>query len=434
MKKLIAIIFAISLIAPSPAQANEFLERSNLQQRINNQYVLSLNAANDYHSKNVLSIQNNYNSNLQNIKNTAGVKETQSIADYQNAMLEWKQVDQVKIVKSIDIGKDTGCKPSSVDRYGVALSKDCVVDVNILNSRSSNGVNSLIRLSTQDGGNRDLGPTGAPVGPILSGEAKDSRFGHFGIPGGDNVIYQLVAGWNEWEKPNWIDFNWDFEWEYSQAGIKWQVPAKTILSFDLGWIYPVKIDGTRIPYSEFSAARNKVKTSYANMLSAQANHKKLVASANAEYDTQLSNAEAYKKSLIADAERIRFEAESSIKWVDDANQTLKNYFPDKIKSDLMKDGYFKPLKPFYYTSKTGRYIVSATQIDKNTVVATAGPEYKRYKYVYTKKEQADHMRISNNLLNQQTKAYHQTIDQAKFQGYEVNCKANNPCQISYKRN
>jgi hypothetical protein len=51
----------------------------------------------------------------------------------------------------------------------------------------------------------------------------------------------------------------------------------------------------------------------------------------------------------------------------------------------------KPLKPFYYTSKTGRYIASAKQINKNTIIVTAGPEYKTYKYTYTKKEQKEHM-------------------------------------------
>ena len=433
MKKTIAIVLGIALISPTPAQADEFLDKSKLLQEVNYNYTLSINAASNYHSKNILNIQNNYNSNLENIKNTAGVKETQSIADYQNAILKWKEVDQVKIVKNLDIKKDTGCKPSSVDVHGVT-SKDCVVDINILQSRSSNGVNSIIRLSTQDGGSRNIGPSHNVLGPKVFGEAQSQGaccYGNWGIPGGDNVIYQLVAGWAEWDKPNWIDFNWDFEWQHAQAGLKWEVPAKTILSFDVGWIYPVKLDGTRIPYSEFSAVRNQIKTSYANMLSAQADHRRLIASANDEYSAQLSNAEAYKKSLIADAEKIKFEAESSIDWVKNANQALKDYFPSKIKSDLMKDGYFKPLEPFYYTSKTGKYIVTAKQINQNTVVATAGPEYKRYKYVYTKKEQANHMSISINLLTERAKPYYQAMEQAKSKGYVLDCKAKSPCQIKY---
>ena len=62
----------------------------------------------------------------------------------------------------------------------------------------------------------------------------------------------------------------------------------------------------------------------------------------------------------------------------------KDYYPSQKHN-------CKPLKPFYYTSKTGRYIASATQISKTTVVVTAGPEYKTYKYTYTKKEQKENM-------------------------------------------
>jgi hypothetical protein len=73
-------------------------------------------------------------------------------------------------------------------------------------------------------------------------------------------------------------------------------------------------------------------------------------------------------------------SESMESW----NEIYKKYYPSQKHN-------CKPLKPFYYTSKTGRYIASAKQIDKNTVIVTAGPEYKTYKYVYTKKEQKEHM-------------------------------------------
>ena len=76
----------------------------------------------------------------------------------------------------------------------------------------------------------------------------------------------------------------------------------------------------------------------------------------------------------------KYYTESMESW----NAIHKEYYP------LQKHNC-KPLKPFYYTSKTGRYIASATQINKNTVVVTAGPEYKTYKYTYTKNEQKEHM-------------------------------------------
>lgn len=75
-----------------------------------------------------------------------------------------------------------------------------------------------------------------------------------------------------------------------------------------------------------------------------------------------------------------FYSKSMQSW----NNIYKEYYPSKNHN-------CKPLKPFYYTSRTGSYIVSAKQIDKNTYVVKAGPEYKTYKYTYTKKEQKEHM-------------------------------------------
>lgn len=68
------------------------------------------------------------------------------------------------------------------------------------------------------------------------------------------------------------------------------------------------------------------------------------------------------------------------KW----NNIYKKYYPSKTHN-------CKPLKPFYYTAKTGYYIASAKQIDKSTYVIKSGPEYKTYKYTYTKQEQKEHM-------------------------------------------
>lgn len=351
-------------------------------------------------------------------------------AEYNAALAKWKEVDQVKIVKSINIVKDTGCKPSSVDRYGVAQSKDCVVDVNVFNTKSSNGINSLIRLSTQDGGSRNLGPTGAPVGPILSGEAKDSRYGHFGIPGGDNVIYQLVAGWNEWEKPNWIDFNWDFDWQYSQAGMKWEVPAKTILSFDLGWIYPVKIDGTRIPYSEFSTARNNVKTSYANIQTLKNEYTNAI---NEYYAAEAKAMEKAKREADEKAEaqaNAKLMEEAREEWAKQTNKELSLYFPAKAKSNLMKQGYFKPLKTTSYTYETGRYIANA-RVSGNTATVTGYWETKTVYDVPTKKEQAAWIKESNNKLNQVIKQYNTLVAEAKMRGYTVICAANTPCKVQF---
>jgi hypothetical protein len=83
-----------------------------------------------------------------------------------------------------------------------------------------------------------------------------------------------------------------------------------------------------------------------------------------------------------------------IEW----NKIWSEYNPKAKRKELAKKGCFKPLAPFYYTSKTGRYIASATQINKNTIIVSAGPEYKTYKYIYTKKEQAQHTKDCNNEL------------------------------------
>ena len=58
MKKTIAIVLGIALISPTPAQADEFLDKSKLLQEVNYNYTLSINAASNYHSKNILNIQN----------------------------------------------------------------------------------------------------------------------------------------------------------------------------------------------------------------------------------------------------------------------------------------------------------------------------------------------------------------------------------------
>lgn len=84
--------------------------------------------------------------------------------------------------------------------------------------------------------------------------------------------------------------------------------------------------------------------------------------------------------------------DSLAEWKD----ILAEYDPELKRKELAKRGCFKPLKPFYYTSKTGRYIVSAKMVDEYTIIATAGPEYKTYKYVYTKKEQAKHKKECND--------------------------------------
>jgi hypothetical protein len=404
MKKLIAIVFAVSLIAPSPAQADDFSDKTKLQQEAETLYRTSLEQINQQYSKNVLDIKNNYDLNLQKIKNTAGVKETQSISDYNNALLKWKEVDQVKLNNfrpyswPLDAGKSFTYTINSPFVAGGVLSDT---------------------LSYQDDPHAFKN--------IFNVVNFDSCYANNTWACPQNNIYQLKERVDR--RPTW-----DFEGISKGAVFHKTTVASTIVAFNNSLLISVKDDGSAVPFSEFSSIRNNAKTSYLNMLSAQSEHQALIASVNTEYANQMSNAEKSKNSLIAKAESDRSGTLSSISWVDNANKTLISHFPDKVKSELMKDGYFKPLKPFYYTSKTGRYIVSATMIDNYTVVATAGPEYKRYKYVYTKKEQADHIKSSKNLLKKQTKPYYDTINQAKSMGWKVECKDKTPCKIKYIKN
>lgn len=292
-------------------------------------------------------------------------------SDYKAALSKWKEIDQVKITN---------------DSLGVSK-----IDVVFFNSRF--GL-STITLSNQDQ-DRYPGPPKRILGKIISGTTACCAFGS--IPGGRDSIYELIA-------PNfdaaYQEFNWDLEQEYS-ASIHMSTAAQAISAFQQGWMWSVKQDGTKVPFSEFETIRSLVKVSYANWQSLKNEYTKAQSDYFAEVD-----------------------------WIKSANIRLSLNFPTTVKNNLIKQGYFKPLKPFYYTAKTGNYIVSATQITENTFTVKAGPEYKKYKYTYTKKEQADWMKESQKLLDVAVKEYNSIIETAKFNGYVVICKPNVPCQIS----
>lgn len=194
--------------------------------------------------------------------------------------------------------------------------------------------------------------------------------------------------------------SWDFENMYGSS-INWGSATAQFVAFRYSLVLPVKNDGSTVSFSEFETIRSLVKSTYANI-----------------------------QSLKNEYTKARSDYFAEVDWIKSANIRLSLNFPTTVKNNLIKQGYFKPLKPFYYTAKTGNYIVSATQITENTFTVKAGPEYKKYKYTYTKKEQADWMKESQKLLDVAVKEYNSIIETAKFNGYVVICKPNVPCQIS----
>lgn len=79
-------------------------------------------------------------------------------------------------------------------------------------------------------------------------------------------------------------------------------------------------------------------------------------------------------------------------------ESWESYYSDSLDSwnNIYKQLYVpkkhncKPLKPLYFTYKTGNYVATAKKVG-DTYVVKAGAEYKTGVYHYTKKEQKEHM-------------------------------------------
>ena len=241
-----------------------------------------------------------------------------------------------------------------------------------------------ITLSDQDQDRRP-GPPQAVLGKILSGTTDCCAFGS--IPGGRDSIYELVAP--AWLHVGYQEFSWDLEQEYSPS-IRMGTAAQAISAFQQGWMWSVKQDGTKVSFSEFETTRGLVKSAYANI-----------------------------KTL-----------EQQDQWVKETNKYLYSYFPAKAKNNLIKQGYFKPLKTTSYTYETGRYIANA-RVSGNTATVIGYWETKTVYDVPTKKEQGDWIKESNNKLNQVIEQYSTLVAEAKIRGYAVVCAPNVPCKVLF---
>jgi len=292
-------------------------------------------------------------------------------SQYANALSKWKEIDQVKITND-----------------SLRVSK---IDVVFFNSRF--GL-STITLSNQDQ-DRYPGPPKRILGKIISGTTDCCAFGS--IPGGRDSIYELIASNFD---AAYQEFNWDLEQEYSTS-IHMSTAAQAISAFQQGWMWSVKQDGTKVSFSEFETTRSLVKSSYANL-----------------------------QSLKNEYVNARSDHFAEVDWIKNANMNLLLNFPATVKNNLIKQGYFKPLKTTSYTYETGRYIAKA-RVSGNTAIVTGYWETKTAYDVPTKKEQADWMKESQKRLDVSVKEYNSIIETAKFNGYVVICKPNIPCQVSF---
>jgi hypothetical protein len=321
-------------------------------------------------------------------------------SEYATALAKWKEIDQVKITND-----------------SLRVSK---VDVTFFNSRF--GL-VTITLSDQDQ-NRRPGPPQAVLGKILSGTTNCCAFGS--IPGGRDSIYELVApGHNA----GYQEFSWDLEQEYSPS-IHMSTAAQAISAFQQGWMWSVKQDGTKVSFSEFETTRGLVKSAYANIKTLRSEYTKAINNYYAE------QAKAMQKAMEEADAKAREEADAKAaleqreQWAKETNKYLYSYFPAKAKSNLIKQGYFKPLKTTSYTYETGRYIANA-RVSGNTATVTGYWETKTVYDVPTKKEQANWIKESNNKLNQVIKQYSTLVAEAKIRGYAVVCAPNVPCKVLF---
>lgn len=313
MKKLIAIIFAISLIAHSPALAAH---------------------------PSVALMNNNWTEQIQSAE-----------LEYANALKVWETVDQVKY---------------NIKPYSSPCNSDLCFGVEVDRSRYGLLMREFINF--------------------------DSCWivNTFACPR-ENIYH--------FKKLNNSNFTWDFENYY---GIKNNSFTNVrLIAFRSSQLVPVKDDGTVVSLIEFEQIRSNLQQKYQKILTIK---------------TSYSNA-------VADYQNARTT-------MFELNSTLKLNFPSTVKKDLIKEGYFKPLKPFYYTAKTGKYIVSATQITEDTFVIKSGPEYKRYKYTYTKKEQAKWIKEGQKKLDEAVFRYNEAVETAKINGYTVSCLKDMPCVVS----
>lgn len=194
--------------------------------------------------------------------------------------------------------------------------------------------------------------------------------------------------------------SWDFENMYGSS-INWDNATAQIVAFRYSLVLPVKNDGSPVSFSEFETIRSLVKSTYANIQSLKNEH------------TEAIN-----------------EYFAAVDWVKSANMNLSLNFPPTVKNNLIKQGYFKPLKTTSYTYETGRYIAKA-RVSGNTATVTGYWETKTAYDVPTKKEQAAWMKESQRKLDVAVKEYNSIIETAKFNGYVVICKPNVPCQVSF---
>lgn len=237
-----------------------------------------------------------------------------------------------------------------------------------------------------------------------------------------NNVYQLKDKGDRGPK-------WDFEGMYGSS-IHWGTVTAQIVAFRYSLLVPVKNDGSSVSLAEFEATRSLVKSTYANIQTLKSEY------TNAINEYYAAEAKAMAKAKREADEKAEAQANAKLmeeareEWAKQTNKELSLYFPAKAKSNLMKQGYFKPLKTTSYTYETGRYIANA-RVSGNTATVTGYWETKTVYDVPTKKEQAAWIKESNNKLNQVIKQYNTLVAEAKMRGYTVICAANTPCKVQF---
>lgn len=444
MKKLIAIIFAISLIAPSPAQADAICNEECHYKKVKDEYDRAVLPIYQSFQNSLSKINLDLNNELQNTNKEFLAKESLAKLNYENALIKWKEIDQVMVDTS---GPGKSCKEimDSINREIMAGTRlgnlvqnpslVCKFELPFYNS------GKLINY-TLDATDQNRSPSIAVeiLGRVVSGPAPA---GHYNgqVAGGpsNNIVYELVsffpsndASWANSYPEYHKNFNWDFEQEYAPSKKLWS-GTRVLLNFEKQWMWSVKDDGSRVSSADFNKIRSNVKNAYAETISVKKQGEDAIKLINDKF-TNLKQLTTEKYSLTSNTLLENFKSElNEIKWVTESNRQLVSNFPATAKKELMKQGYFKPLKTFYWTCETGRYIASAEWLDQYTVAVGGYWETKTCKDVPTKKEQSTWMKKSEAKLAEYTKTYNSIIELAKLKNLVVQCVAKNPCKISFKK-
>jgi hypothetical protein len=322
-------------------------------------------------------------------------------SEHKAALVKWDEVDQVKL---------NNFKPFSWPFCGKS---NCEYAYSFFNPRANGGIHSGI-LKYQDNPHAFM--------QLIELVDFDACYSRNTWSCSQSNVYQLKDKGDRGPK-------WDFEGMYGSS-IHWGTVTAQIVAFRHSLLVPVKNDGSPVSLAEFEAIRSLVKSTYVNIQTLKNEY------TNAINDYYAAEAKKMQKAMEEAAAKAKEEADAKLaleqreQWAKETNKYLSSYFPAKAKSNLMKQGYFKPLKTTSYTYETGRYIANA-RVSGNTATVTGYWETKTVYDVPTKKEQAAWIKESNDKLNHVTKQYSTLIAEARMRGYTVVCAANTPCRVLF---